>query len=74
MMFGRNDFEKMTSKGYTYPSGLNGTFELALDVENDEAVDREYGRMVGLGAIGASALKTYLGDCEALIKRARKET
>jgi len=46
MLFGRNDFEEMTNQKYTYPSGNNGTFELVLDVDTPDEVDKEYQRMV----------------------------
>ncbi len=50
IMFGRDDFEKMTSRKYSYPEGTNGTMELAYEVENFAAVDCAYERMVSLGA------------------------
>jgi lactoylglutathione lyase len=34
----------------TYPSGLNGTFELAIDFPNESDVDREFHRIVASGA------------------------
>lgn len=59
MLFGRNDFESLTNRQYTYPSGQNGSFELALDVETPAEVDAEYHRMVGLGAVPVIGPKTY---------------
>lgn len=59
LLFGRNDFEKLTDQQYTYPSGNNGTFELALDVDTPEEVDKEYNRMVSLGAAPIIEPKTY---------------
>lgn len=50
IMFGRGDFERMTSHEFGYPEGTNGTMELAYEVENFVAVDHEYERVVGLGA------------------------
>ena len=50
MMFGRKNFEEVTSRSYTYPTGLNGTVELAFDVANFAAVDTEYTRAVKAGA------------------------
>ncbi len=58
-LFGRNDFEELTNHKYTYPSGINGTFELALDVDTPEEVDVEYDRMVRMGATPIIAPKTY---------------
>jgi catechol 2,3-dioxygenase-like lactoylglutathione lyase family enzyme len=51
IMYGRDDFEKMTSRSFSYPQGTNGTMELAFKVENYAAVDREYERLVGLGTV-----------------------
>ncbi len=59
LMFGRNDFEKLTCQKYTYPSGSHGTFELALDVDTPDEVDSEYNRMVKQGATLIIAPKTY---------------
>jgi len=50
MLYGRRDFETMTAQAYTYPSGLNGTLELAFDVGELAAVDAEYTRTVAAGA------------------------
>jgi len=50
IMFGRVDFEAMTSRSYTYPSGLNGTMELSFDAPSFGEVDREYLRVTGAGA------------------------
>ena len=51
IMYGRTDFETMTSRHYSYPEGSNGTMELAFAVENYAAVDREYARVVAAGAL-----------------------
>lgn len=50
IMFSRKNFEDMTSRSYTYPSGLNGTVELAFDVANFAEVDAEYAKVVKAGA------------------------
>ena len=50
MLYGRRDFEKMTSRRYEYLKGLNGHFEIALYVDSFEEVDREFERVVALGA------------------------
>lgn len=59
MLFGRKNFEELTNQSYTYPSGFNGTFQLALDADDPDEVDREYARMVKLGATAVIAPKTY---------------
>jgi len=51
IMYGRRDFEKMTSRSFGYPQGVNGTMELAYEAENYAAVDREYARITALGAV-----------------------
>lgn len=50
ILFGREDFEKMTAQGYTYPAGKNGTMELSFGVPSFEDVDREYERLCKAGA------------------------
>jgi catechol 2,3-dioxygenase-like lactoylglutathione lyase family enzyme len=50
IMYGRNNFENMTSRQFSYPSGLNGTFELAFDFPSFEDVDKEFKRLVEAGA------------------------
>lgn len=50
MLFPRKDFEEMTARPYAYPSGLNGTLELAFDVAEVSAVDAEYARTIAAGA------------------------
>lgn len=50
LLYGRNDFEKMTSRKYEYLKGPNGHFEIALYVDTFEDVDREYRRAIANGA------------------------
>ena len=50
LLYGRNDFEKMTSCKYEYLKGLNGHFEIALYVDTFDEVDEEYRRAVAAGA------------------------
>lgn len=51
MLYGRKDFETMTSKKYEYLKGLNGHFEIALYVDTFEEVDRRYREAVDKGAV-----------------------
>ena len=51
IMYSRDDFEAMTSRSYAYPSGTNGTLELAFGLPTFEDVDREYARVVEAGAV-----------------------
>ncbi len=51
LLYGRSDFEKMTGTRFDYPPGKNGTFEIALGVENYAAVDRAYAEVVANGAV-----------------------
>jgi catechol 2,3-dioxygenase-like lactoylglutathione lyase family enzyme len=48
IMYGRNDFEKMVSKEFNYPEGLNGTIEIAFNLNNYDDVDKEYKRLMDL--------------------------
>ena len=50
LLYGRKDFETMTSRKYEYIKGLNGHFELALYVDTFAQVDAEYERVISLGA------------------------
>ena len=51
LLYGRNDFEKMTSRKYEYVKGLNGHFEIALYVDTFEEVDEAYAAAVSKGAV-----------------------
>ena len=42
LLYGRKDFEKMTSRKYEYIKGLNGHTEIALYVDTFEEVDAAY--------------------------------
>lgn len=50
LLYGRKDFEKMTSRKYEYLKGINGHFEIALYVDTFEEVDIEYDKAVAKGA------------------------
>ena len=50
LLYGRNDFEKMTSRKYEYLKGTNGHFEIALYVDTFEEVDEEYEKAISKGA------------------------
>ena len=51
MLYGRNDFEKMTSRKYEYLKGFNGHFEIALYVDTFEEVDIAFNQAVEKGAV-----------------------
>ena len=46
LLYGRKDFENMTSKKYEYVKGLNGHSEIALYVDTFEEVDEAYKKAV----------------------------
>lgn len=50
LLYGRKDFEEMTSRKYEYLKGINGHFELALYVDTFEEVDIEYDKAIAKGA------------------------
>ena len=50
LLYGRKDFENMTSKKYEYVKGLNGHSEIALYVDTFEEVDLEYKNAINKGA------------------------
>ncbi len=51
LLYGRKDFEKMTSRKYEYIKGLNGHTEIALYVDTFEEVDAEYEKAIHKGAV-----------------------
>lgn len=51
VMYGRKDFETMTSRKYEYIKGFNGHFEIAMYVDTFEEVDEEYARVTEKGAL-----------------------
>lgn len=50
LLYGRSDFEKMTSRKYEYLKGLNGHSEIALYVDTFEEVDEQYNKALAAGA------------------------
>ena len=50
LLYGRNDFEKMTDRRYDYIKGFNGHFEMALYVDTFEEVDKAFSKAVENGA------------------------
>lgn len=50
LLYGRSNFEKMTSHKYEYVKGLNGHAEIALYVDTYEEVDEEYAKAISKGA------------------------
>ena len=51
LLYGRDDFEKMTSRKYEYVKGLNGHMEIALYVDTFEEVDVVYEEAISKGAV-----------------------
>jgi uncharacterized glyoxalase superfamily protein PhnB len=49
-MFLRGELPALLGTQPTFPSGLNGTFELAIDFPHFPDVDREFERLVAAGA------------------------
>ncbi len=58
LLYGRNDFEKMTNRRYDYIKGFNGHFEISLYVDTFEEVDKAFIKAVENGA--APVLKPEL--------------
>lgn len=52
MLYRRTDLEQMTGRGFSYCSGVNGHYEIALSVENYAAVDKAYEEVAAAGAEG----------------------
>ena len=51
LMYGRQDFEKLTNRTYAYVQGINGHAELALSVDTFDEVDQEYAKAIEKGAV-----------------------
>ncbi len=51
LLYRRTDFEKMTNRTFGYANNINGHYEIALSVENYEAVDLAFNEVVSKGAI-----------------------
>ncbi len=51
LLYRRSDFEKMVNRSFDYIKSLNGHSEIALSVENYEAVDKTYNKVIKKGAI-----------------------
>ena len=58
MLYGRQNFEKMTDKKYNYVKGFNGHFEIALYVDTFEEVDSRFEEVVSKGAVPVLAPTT----------------
>ena len=50
LLYGRDDFEKLTGHKYEYIKGLNGHYEIALYVDTFEEVDQAFQNAVNNGA------------------------
>jgi lactoylglutathione lyase len=57
-MYERAQLPGLLGQGPTYPSDLNGTFELAIDLPTPADVDREFERVVTAGARPVYAPRT----------------
>ena len=50
LLYRKSDFEKMTGRAFSYCTGVNGHYEIALGVENYAEVDAAYAKVVSAGA------------------------
>jgi len=50
LLYRRTDFEEMTNSAFEYTRKNNGHFEIALEVEDYESVDKTYNEVVKQGA------------------------
>ena len=50
MLYERKNFEAMSGHGYEYLKGLNGHFEIALNVESFDRVDAVFAEVTSKGA------------------------
>ena len=50
MLYRKTDFETMTGRKFSYCTGVNGHYEIALSVENYAEVDTAYSKIIAAGA------------------------
>lgn len=48
-MYERSQLPSLLGQTPSYPAGINGTFEIAIDLPTSSAVDREFARIVAAG-------------------------
>ena len=58
LLYGRNDFEKLTGKKYEYLKGVNAHSEMALYVDTFQEVDEQYQNAISRGATSLLAPTT----------------
>lgn len=51
LLYLRTDFEKMANRPFNYADKINGHYEIALSVENYEAVDKTFQEVLDKGAV-----------------------
>ncbi|MDD4156626.1 MAG: VOC family protein [Candidatus Cloacimonetes bacterium] len=51
LLYRRSDFERMVNQSFEYVNKLNGHIEIALGVENYQAVDKAYNEVIRKGAV-----------------------
>jgi len=49
-MYERKELPKLLGQNPSFPNGINGTFELAINVGEPENVDEKYNRFIAAGA------------------------
>ncbi|MBR4578114.1 MAG: VOC family protein [Oscillospiraceae bacterium] len=50
LLYRKSDFEKMTGRTFSYCTGVNGHYEIALSVKNYAEVDAAFAKVVASGA------------------------
>ncbi len=50
LLYGRKDFEKMVGRKFGFAQGINGHYEIALQVDNFAEVDKAFDKVVAKGA------------------------
>lgn len=58
LLYGRKDFEQMTSQQFEYVKGRNGHFEIALYVDTFDEVDTAFAEAVAQGVAGVMSPTT----------------
>ena len=58
MFYPRKEFEKFANRSFSYATGVNGHYEIALSVDTYDDVDKEYERLISLGVTSICAPAT----------------
>lgn len=74
LLYRKRDFEKMINRKFSYCSGVNGHYEIALSVENYAAVDKAYADVLKAAPRVSWNRRQNPGDREPAILQTQRGT